>query len=590
MPGRIKKKPESKSERSIEDAQAGMGMGCTRVVERVLASVGKLSEVSSIFKASLDVSNAGVLWSLPALLSNGLLLHSKDNFSLPKGFYGLTHIFILLAFMALTRIKAIEELRYSPAGELGLLLGLDRIPEVRTLRGKIKHLCEAGQVEQWSSLVSKEWMESSEEPAGTLYVDGHVRVYHGSQTKLPRRYVSRERLCMRGMTDYWVNDQEGRPFFVVSTPFTIGLLEMLRSEIAPRLLKDISSQPTDKELESDPDLARFTLVFDREGYSPEFFNEMWRKWRIACITYNKYPKEDWPVEEFDEQSLKLPNGESITMKIVERGSHIGGKKKGLWVRQIRKLSESGHQTSVISTEFKAKSTDLGLRMFGRWSQENFFKYMTQHFNIDALTSYKPENVNETKQVVNPEYRKIEWEIKSKGAKHGRRMKQFAEMRLNEAPKPDEIEEYERKKGELVEDIARLKKDLEEFKEKRKMTNKHIPFAELPETDRFSQLGTVRKQFTDTIKMIAYRAETAMAGIIRESLGHVDNARSLLREIYTTDADIVPNEKEHTLTVRLHHLTNHLSDKAACALAAHLNETETIYPGTDLRLCYELVSN
>ncbi len=89
------------------------------------------------FEPALDVSNGGVLWALPALLANGLLRHTKQNYSLPKGFYSLAQIFVLLAFMALDRIRSIEQLRYAPPGEYGKLLGLDRIPEVRTLRKKI---------------------------------------------------------------------------------------------------------------------------------------------------------------------------------------------------------------------------------------------------------------------------------------------------------------------------------------------------------------------------------------------------------------------------------------------------------------------
>jgi len=567
-----------------------MGMACTRVLERVLASVGKLSEAPSEFVAAQDVPHGGVLWALPALLSNGLLLHTKALFSLPKGFYSLTQIFLLLAYMALSRIRANEQLRYSPAGEWGLLLGLDRIPEVRTLRNKIKHLSESGEVESWASTLSKEWMEADPEAAGTLYVDGHVRVYHGSQTKLPRRYVSRERLCQRGTSDYWVNDKEGRPFFVISTPFTTGLLEMLRSEIVPRLLEDVPDQPTPEALAADPYLARFTLVFDREGYSPEFFREMWTKHRIACMTYNKYPKGDWPVDEFLEQWVCLPHGERIKMKIAERGTYVGGKQKGLWVREVRKLTESGHQTAVVGTEFKADAPCFGLRMFARWSQENFFKYMMEHFNLDALADYKVERTDETKKVVNPAYRKIEGQIKSKAGKLGRKEREFAKMTLGPAPKPEEIEAYEREKGELIEQIDFLKKDLAELKAKRKETPKHLPLAEWPEEDRFQQLASTRKHFVDTIKMVAYRAETAMAGVVRESMARRDDSRALLRDIYTMEADIIPDEDAKTLTVRLHHLTNPLSDKAAQHLAVHLNETEIIYPGTNLQLRYELVSN
>ncbi|MCP4605715.1 MAG: hypothetical protein GY847_35210, partial [Proteobacteria bacterium] len=139
----------TKSERSSEDSQSAMGMGCTRVVERVCAATGQLQEAPTRFETELDVTQGGVLWAMPALLSNGLLSNVTKFFSLPKGFYSCVHIFILLAYMALTRIKTPEQLRYQPAGEGGKLLGLDRIPEVRTLREKIKILAQPDQIKEW---------------------------------------------------------------------------------------------------------------------------------------------------------------------------------------------------------------------------------------------------------------------------------------------------------------------------------------------------------------------------------------------------------------------------------------------------------
>jgi hypothetical protein len=72
------------------------------------------------------------------------------------------------------------------------------------------------------------------------------------------------------------------------------MLEALHSDIVPRLLKDVPRQPTDEQLQADPYLSRFVIIFDREGYSPAFFRQMWQDHRIACITYHKYPKDAWP--------------------------------------------------------------------------------------------------------------------------------------------------------------------------------------------------------------------------------------------------------------------------------------------------------
>ena len=199
-----------------------------------------------------------------------------------------------------------------------------------------------------------------------------MRVYHGDQTKIPRRYVSRQRLCLRGITDYWINDIAGRPFFVVERAIDHGLLEALRTDIVPRLLKDIPNQPTQQQLDDDPHLARFYMVFDREGHSPGFFREMWQRHRISCISYHKYPGEVWPTEEFQSTTVKFPFGEEVSMQLAERGTWIGSVKEGLWVREIRKLTPSGHQTSIITTAFADLPERIALWMFSRWAQENFF--------------------------------------------------------------------------------------------------------------------------------------------------------------------------------------------------------------------------
>ena len=165
-----------------------MGMAATNSIDRVAASIGLLGEADPAFETALDVPQGGVLFALPALLANGLLMHAKKYFALPKGYYRLDTIFLLLAFMALARVKTVERLRYEPPGEWGKLLGLDRIPEAKTLREKIGLLSDEQQPSQWAAELCRDWMESDPDLAGTLYIDGHTRVYHGHQTALPRHY------------------------------------------------------------------------------------------------------------------------------------------------------------------------------------------------------------------------------------------------------------------------------------------------------------------------------------------------------------------------------------------------------------------
>ena len=303
-PTRVTRPATDKSTRSNQDRAAGeeMGVACTRPIERVLASLGKLpGGAQAQFESSRDVSYGGVLCALPALAENGLFRHLQTTFPTLTGYYTTLHVILLLAYMALCRIRAVEQLQYESPGELGKLMGLDRVPEVRCLRQKLRQLSQ-GQDDKapdiWAGLLSKDWMDDEPELAGTLYVDGHVRLYHGKKTKLPRRFVTRQRLCLRGTTDYWVNDALGQPFFSIERPIDHGMLEAIENDVVPRLLKDVPGQPTKEELEAERYRSRFLLIFDREGYSPSFFRRMWEEHRIACITYHKFPKQDWPTSEF----------------------------------------------------------------------------------------------------------------------------------------------------------------------------------------------------------------------------------------------------------------------------------------------------
>jgi hypothetical protein len=194
-----------------------MGNGATRWLERVAAAMGELESAPIEFQATCDVAQGGVLLALPALLAAGLLRRTPEFYQLPKGFYGIESIFLLLGLLALARIRSLEQLRYQAPGEWGKLLGLDRIPEVRTLRAKLKLLCnDLGQAMRWNAALAQEWIARQNATELYFYCDGHVRVYHGDQTALPRHYVARERLCLRATTDYWINAMDGQPFLYVN--------------------------------------------------------------------------------------------------------------------------------------------------------------------------------------------------------------------------------------------------------------------------------------------------------------------------------------------------------------------------------------
>jgi|TARA_B100001964_G_C14229476_1_gene599319 hypothetical protein len=557
-------------------------MGATNTAGRMAAMLGQISEVPIEFKASTDVPNAGVLFALPALLAMGLLHNTQKHFQLPSGYYGLNSLFLLFAFMALTRTKSIERLRYCAPGEWGNILGLDRIPEVRTLRSKLKILSELGATEQWSADLCSQWMAVDLKDAAILYIDGHVRVYHGHQTKLPRHHVARQRLCLRATTDYWVNAMDGQPFFFINKAVDPGLIKVIENEIVPRLIDELLHQPTPAQLSTDFLLSCFTLVFDREGYSPGMMLRL-KQQRVACITYHKHPGESWAAQEFEVYPVRLVSGEVVEMQLAERGTYLSGK---LWVREIRKLSKNGHQTSVIATQYHMDIITIAASMFARWSQENFFRYMRQNYNIDALADYCLDEIPDTTRVVNPDYRQLDSQLRSVNGKLNRHLANFGSLNLESDIEPKKVEAFEKKKSLLLDEIVSCQEDVKNLKFKRSNVHKHINISELPDSERFSKLATQSKHLIDTIKMVAYRAETVMVNVLRENMARLDDARQVAQSIYQSQADLIPDEHKQTLTVRLHRLANHCNDKAIENLCLELNETRTQFPGTNLRMIFE----
>jgi len=557
---------------------------------RVLAAVGKIDQAPSTFERCEDVCFGGVLLALPALLSCGLLRHCSRFFTLPAGYYSLTHIFMTLAFMALCRIRSIEQLGYTAPGEWGKLLGLDRCPAVKTMRRKLAAL-SAGDAETWAAQLCEEWMGEDPANLGVLYVDGHTRVYHGRQTKLPRHYVARQRLCLRATTDYWVNGFDGLPFFRVNRAVDPGMIQVIEEEIVPALEAQIPGQPTEAELLAEPLRMRFRLVFDREGYSPGLFKRMGAR-RIACQTYHKYPGEDWPEEEFCARRVKLIGGSEVDMQLAERKTQIGSKAADrLQVREVRKRTESGRQISIISTEWQASIAEIAGPQFGRWSQENFFKYGRQHFNLDRLIDYQLEPIDGSTRVVNPPWRKLDGEIRSRAAKQSRRKAKLHDLTLKGQLTPGRAKHYMGKAEALRAEIEQETAAIGQLKAGRREQPKHIEIGELPEEDQFLKLATRSKHFIDTLKIIAYRAETAMSRLVREHLNghHQDEARAFVRDLYTTEADLTPDREAGTLTVTVHSLATPKANEILKKLCQELNATETIYPDTNLKLIFKSVS-
>jgi prepilin-type processing-associated H-X9-DG protein len=559
------------TDRSGENAATALGVATGRRVDRLLARAGKLEEASPQFQASMAVAGAGALVALPALLKLGLLEAGAVYERLKKGFYGLRSTLLCLAFMALLRIRTPERLQFEPPGELGVLLGLDRAPEVKTIRRKLQELAKAGKAQQFSAALAARWVKQSRRAAGVLYVDGHVRVYHGEKHRLGKAHVARRNLSMPAVTDYWVNDKNAEPLFVVTGTVNEKLIAAMKGSVLPQVRALVGPG------------RRVTMVFDREGWSPKWFKELDEQ-GFDVLSYRKGPYRLWRRSCFEKVSGQV-EGRRVEYELAER---TVGVYAGFRMREVRRLRSDGLQTAVLTTRTDMRGVEVAWRMFERWRQENFFRYMREHFALDALVDRDAEAVEGGRTVVNPKRRrldkeltKLRTELRKLESRYGQRA-----VENKESQRPT-VRGFKIANGKLGSEIRALRGEYEKLLARRRQQPKRVAVEELDEEDRIVQLKPEAKHLTDTIKMLAYRAETVLVQLLEPGYARSeDESRALVRALLRSPADVLPDRQAGLLRVRLHGMPNGRSNTAVTQLCQRLNEAEVKYPGTQLTLRYE----
>ena len=558
-------------ERNAQDAAAPMGTATTRILDRALAARGKLTEAVPEFESSSAVANAGALLALPAMLELGLLdVGEKVYGSLRNGFYGLRSTLLSLGFMALLRIRNPERMQFEAPGELGTLLGLDRAPETKTIRRKLAELVERGQATRLSAGLAERWVRDAPRALGYLYVDGHVRAYHGEKHRLTKTHVARRRLCMQATTDYWVNDKNAEPLFFVTGEANERLIKSMKATVLPEVRRLAGKR-------------RVTMIFDREGWSPKWFKEMYEA-GFDVLSYRRGKYDPWPRKMFTTVEGTV-EGKRVSYELAEKRSRL---KNGFKMREIRRLRPGGRQTAIMTTRWKTRAIELAWRMFERWRQENFFRYMREHFALDALASRHVAPVSEEKTIPNPARTKLEKKRKKLRSELAKLEKAYGAKAFenDESVRPT-ARGFKIANGKLGREIRVMRRRCSRLKERVGALPKRIA-AMKAEGPRIVKLDPETKHLTDTIKMLAYRAETALVGLLNDKVyaRTEEEGRALVRGILRAPADVLPDERAGVLRIRLHGLANPRSNAALGHLCRVLNEAKISYPGTRLCLRYE----
>lgn len=546
-----------------------------RRLDRLLAYLGFLEDAAPLFGSSSSVPHAGVLLAVPVLVDSGVFDVARSIYgSIGPAFYGLRTTILTLLLLALLRIKRPEALKEHSPADLGRIIGLDRAPEVKTLRRKLAVLSKFGRAASFGRALAERRVARIGAAIGFLYVDGHVRVYHGTRT-IPKAHVTRMRIALPATTDYWVNDAKGDPLFVVTAEANAGMVKML-----PAILEEVRRLAPGK---------RVTIVFDRGGWSPQLFKTLIDS-GFDILTYRKAPFRAVRLGAFQKMNAVIDGAkveyvladQAVRLKLPKPRGRRGARSRRpvLEVRQVTRLSSGGHQTPILTSRTDLSAVEVAYRMFNRWRQENFFKYLREEYALDALVDYEVEPDNPDRQVPNParaaidvRLHAVEAELRALRAEYGLAM--FASV--------DDIRAAVGKNTKTSARMIQVLGELMRLERRRAAIPAKVPVSAVAgSADAVVRLDVERKHLTNLLKMTAFNAETELVQLLAPHYKRADDeGRTLIQSALNSAADIEVTKTE--LRVILAPLSSPHRTRAIAEVCASLSKMGTRFPGTNLVL-------
>jgi hypothetical protein len=399
---------------------------------------------------------------------------------------------------------------------------------------------------------------------GFLYTDGHVRVYHG-QHALPKTHVARLRLSLAATSDYWVNDSAGDPLFVVTAEANAGLVKML-----PGILDQVRALVGKR---------RVTVVFDRGGYSPKLFRQLVVHFDLLTYRKGRYPRI--PHKRFQTCRTRR-DGQTLTYVLADQEVRL--LKGKLRLRQVTRLMDNGHQTPILTSRRDLPAAQVAYRMFDRWRQENFFKYLREEYALDALVEYATVPDDPSREVPNPARAALDAQLRQAEAQLDRLQAEYGlEALTNLEEQRRTMRGFKTAHGKLGRKIWSAWQRIEQLKKRRAGIPRRVPVQTVIDQP-VVKLAPERKHLTNLIKMLAYQAESDLLRLVGPHYRRAgQEGRTLLQAALASAADLQVTETE--LRVTLAAQSSPHRTRAIAALCAELNQTNTLFPGSRLRLHY-----
>ena len=500
------------------------------------------------FTEDREFSGAGGFLYYSALAALGLVdVFQKVYHRLAARRYGLRELVLTLFFVWVMGFSSVESLKRAQRRDLGCLIGASGSPVVKTVRRKLQDLAEQKQGHRLVMEMAHRYVDGDIVDVGVLYADGHMKPYYGSRS-LGEVWSPQRRMPVSGIQQYFVNDGNGQPLFFLTPQPNQSLTQML-----PRLVEHIRSVIGERE---------FTLVFDRGGYSPKVFRVL-REDKVHIITYRRKPFDLYPASAFSRQTCEF-KGKHCEFDLYETTVHL---KEFGPMRNIAILREKGRQTHILTTDQKTEPALIACLMINRWGQENFFKYMLEHYSLDALHGYGEAAMSEELVVANPERQAMDREIRGLRSQVKALREQMGTLVARNA--------VEEQLEPLRQQMAFLEGQIKELARRRRQMPRRVPLGETPL--KLEGLDLEKKVIMDTTKMAAYNAEEWLLQRLNDYYDDPRDTRQVLRTFTELKGRL--RRRNDDIIVDLNSPDIPKYRQALEGLCAKLNVLSTCFPQT-----------
>jgi transposase len=551
-----------------------------RSVDRALAHAGLLDDAAPVFGTQRNVRSAGLLLAIPILVMHGVFADAVRIFgNIGPAFYGIRNVVAALLLMFLSRINRPEHLKEHSPRELGAVLGLDRAPEMKTLRRKVRRLSALGKSLEFMRQLARRHLGRRCSTKLWLFVDGHVSVYSGKR-KLKKQHVTRLRISLPAVLDYWLNDERADPVLAVSGEPKKGM-----KQLVPRLVEEMRQQGEKRPV---------TVIFDREGWSPSMFARLAAMPGVFFLSYRKAGKgkklPKLPAGDFAQYKGEI-DGQAVEFELADKIIHLDygprGKRKRLRLRQISRPKENGEQTHIVTNDFESDALLLAHRMFGRWGQENFFKYMGEEADFDGLWTYAMEDGDGEQQVPNPLRKKFAAKMNKVKERLQDLTRQYGERALgNEESRRRTMRGFKIANGDLTQELCRVTEELERMKQSHDSLPATVSVRAALKGEQLKQVHGETRRLIHCFRIAVFRAESALRELLTPHYHRWrQDGRTMIQSMLHSsgDLEVAPG----VLRVILAPQSAPHRSRALALLCEELNALGTRFPGSDLLLNFSV---